>query len=170
GLTHWKGAVEKSGREAKKRPAGDEPVHEAADAARQDLAQRPWLLVPAHQAVKMILGLLVIGGADADVGCLRFFGNSLGEIRIEQVADEGPHFQLRSSLFEPMCCQFRFFLSHRGLRKKMPFDIVRLVYIRLDDRDPGDALVAADHVQDRHAAAARADLEHMTHILFSLWL
>jgi hypothetical protein len=43
-------------------------------------------------------------------------------------------------------------------------DVVRLVDVRLDEGDAGDALVATNHVEDGHPAAAGADLEQMRHV------
>src|SRR5438874_5770649 len=43
----------------------------------------------------------------------------------------------------------------------MPFDVVGLERIGFDERDSINALVAAQHVQHRHAAAARTDLEEV---------
>jgi hypothetical protein len=42
-------------------------VDEAADAAGQHLAERPGLAVAPHQRVEVVLGRLVVGGADAEV-------------------------------------------------------------------------------------------------------
>ena len=54
-------------------------------------------------------------------------------------------------------------LADRGEGKQMALDIVGFVDVRLDERDARDAGVAAEHVQHRHAAAARADLDEMGH-------
>ena len=47
--------------------------------------------------------------------------------------------------------------------KQMALDVVRLVDVRLDERDVGDARIAAEQVEDRHPAAARANLDQMSH-------
>ena len=68
-------------------PAGHKPVDEAADAAAQHFAERPRLAVPAHQRVPVILGRLVVGGTDADVGRRQPLRRSRPcGLRIEQVA------------------------------------------------------------------------------------
>ena len=50
----------------------------------------------------------------------------------------------------------------------MALDIVRLVDIRLDQRDDTDARIATDHVEHRHPATARTHLEQMNHFDDSL--
>ena len=83
--------------------------------------------------------------------------------RVHQIADEQAHFQVGPAFLEPALGEDRLAFADGGERKQMAFDIVRLVDVRLDQRDARDPRIAANHVEHRHPAAARADLDEMGH-------
>ena len=140
---------------------------------RQHLAERPRLAVPAHQRVEVVLGRLVVGGADAEVARRATASLDVGlhaSGRAGRTASTS-NVEVGPALAQPLARPARAFEpADGGRREQVAVDVVRLVDVRLDERDARDARVAGEQVEHGHPAAAGADLEevgHATHVAVS---
>jgi len=111
----------------------------------------------------VVLGRLVVGGADAEIGIRDGFLDGPLLRRVEEVAFQETNVEIGPAVFEPAFGESGFRFANGAERERMALDVVRLVNVRLDQRNARDARVAAEHVQDGHAAAAGSDLEEMRH-------
>src|SRR5207237_1067612 len=76
--------------------------------------------------------------------------------RVEQVRVQEVDVEVRPPFLEPPLRQFRLGLADGAEREEVALDVVRLVDIRLDQRDAGDARVATKHVEDGQPATGTA--------------
>src|SRR5262249_40406574 len=143
------------------RSAGREPVDEPANPAAENLAERPWFPMFAHQSVEVIFRRLVIPRTDADVARGDRRLNFRVPRLIHEIRDDEIHLQFRPALGEPRLGQVGLECVDTVPREDVTLDVVGLVDVRLDQSDATDAGVAGDKVQNRHAAAPRANLEEM---------
>ena len=138
-------------------------MNEAADAAAEDFAERPRLGVTPHQRIPMKLGQLIVGGADAHIGFRGGLVDFFLMRRVHEIADERINHQIGPAFAQPIAGKDGLELADGRKRKQMAFDVVRLIDVRLDERDVSDARVSTKHVENRHPAAAGADLKQMDH-------
>jgi hypothetical protein len=130
-----------------------------ADAAAEYLAERPGFARGAHQCIEGELRGFVVRRADANIALTRNSRELCLLGGISDVRDEDFKCDIGPNCANPFCREFGFPSANRRRREEVPVDVVRLVFVWLNERHTRHARVAGDEIENRHPAATGTDLE-----------
>src|SRR6185436_7853347 len=89
--------------------------------------------------------------------------NFIGMRRIAKIDDETMNNQIGLNFEQPSFRKERLRLTNIAWRKEMATDVVFLIDVGLDQCDFRNAPLARDQLENRHTAAAGADLHDVSH-------